>query len=227
MDFFQQALDFQDPSISGCYLEENSAWPGNDIEGGQFEDVKAPNICREKCKTLNAPFFTWRGPASGVSEAKINRCYCKSAKRKNPKRQPGVYSGLTADCCPFHFHVVNKTVRALYAHLEVQCPDGSCHRVRPTTPSTEEAMVDACEEIENVCGGGEPMSRAEKEAICSKRCPEYKVAGSSKKIMHHCGEGPTLWSGRCLGSFAICDGLANCADGSDENDEACGYSNYW
>ena len=183
-------------------------------------------ICREKCNSLKAPFFTWRGPGS-VPEAKRHRCYCKSAKLKAAKREGDVYSGLSKKCCPISIDAINQHGRALYSHLEVQCPDGSCHRVRPTSPLTEEETLDPCLNTEAVCGV-ESVSRDERAAMCSKRCPQYKDHKSGiTKFMHKCGNSPSPLVGRCLGSSAVCDKNTDCANTNDESAKACAYSKYW
>ena len=73
-------------------MEENTAWPHNDLK--KIKNVESVEACREECKQVEgATHFTWRGPDS-KPKRKRNSCFCKD-KVGTPETTTDVYSGLT------------------------------------------------------------------------------------------------------------------------------------
>lgn len=182
-----------------CYLEENTAWPGNDVEGGKIKNVTSIEDCREKCQKIDgATYFTWRGEGSKPTGKRKN-CYCKKARGRS-EEQEDVFSGLAKECCEVE-EKLDEIASAF--HMDMQCEDGSCK-------STHSRGNDGY--------GCNPDTKY----IVDKHCGHMIVYGDTW-YDYLCDNGQCLSNAPRSGlannyRWARCNKKTECDDGSDEKD---------
>ena len=172
-------------------------WPGNEVEGGIFENVLSMGECREKCKSLadpdngiEVPFFTWR---SSKAPGGHHYCNCKTPEAgSGAHKEIGVFTGRT-ECCPLKKQLGWGDI----VHGYAQCKNGDCK--------------DALRR------GSNPGLCDSAPAVMAKHCPYFEKHGQAEPQPYHRCD-----NGQCIHYYGWCDGFQHCQDGSDETETSCG-----